>query len=134
MRRSLGFVWIALLASTLLVAVAGAQTPLPADWRESFRAHDENGDGVIDRAEFQHWMEDVFYHHDQSRKGYLTLADVRDVMSPATFKAANRKGDGKLTLSEFLSATFQDFATIDRNGNGAITAEEIALYIQRGRK
>jgi Ca2+-binding EF-hand superfamily protein len=123
-----------LLASALFAAAAGAQTPIPADWQESFRAHDENGDGVIDRAEFQHWMEDVFFHHDQGRKGYLTPADVRGVMSPATFQAANRKGDGKLTLSDFLRATFQDFAAIDRNGNGSITAEEIAAYVQRGRK
>ncbi len=125
---------MALLTSAFLVASAAAQSPLPADWKESFRAHDENGDGVIDRAEFQHWMEDVFFHHDQGRKGYLTSGDVRGVMSPATFQTANRKGDGKLTLPEFLSATFQDFAAMDRNGNGAISAEEIAAYIQRARK
>ncbi len=128
------FILVPLLAIALLTPPATAQGPVPSDWKESFQAHDVNGDGLIDRAEFQRWMEDVFYHHDQGRKGYLTPEDVRGMMSPATFKAANRKGDGKLTLKEFLSATFQDFAAIDANGNGAITAEEMERYIQRTRK
>ncbi len=126
-------VWasLGLLLTALMAAPAIAQGPLPADWKESYRAHDENGDGVIDRAEFQHWMQDVFFHQDQGRKGYLTQDDLRGVMSATTFKAANRKGDGKLTLQEFLTATFQDFAAIDKNHNGAITMEEMEAYTKQ---
>jgi hypothetical protein len=44
---------------------------------DGFRAHDGNGDGRIDRAEFQEWMVDVFFQRDQGRKGYLTIGDVQ---------------------------------------------------------
>ena len=50
------------------------------------------------------------------------------------FKAINRKGDGKLTMNEYLNALFQDFAAIDVNQNGSITMEEIEVYIKQARK
>ena len=127
-----------LLVMALLVvaALAGfavpglAQTPAP-DWREGFRAHDKNGDGRIDRAEFQEWIVDGFYFRDQGHKGYLVQADLQGTASPEVFKAINRKGDGKLTLSEYLNSLFQDFAAIDVHQNGSITVEEIEAYIKR---
>ncbi len=107
------------------------QTIAEPGWKERFRAHDTNGDGRIDREEFQQWMVDVFYHHDKSHKGYLVLADVQGAMRPEAFKAANRKGDGKLTLPEFLNTVFQDFEAADVNKNGALTIEEFERYIRR---
>jgi Ca2+-binding EF-hand superfamily protein len=118
----------AVLASSLAPGVAEAQGP---DWRERFRAHDHNGDGRIDRAEFQEWMVDVFYQRDQGRKGYLTVDDVRGAMTPEVFKAINRKHDGKLALAEFLNAMFQDFQAIDTGQAGSITIEQIDAYVRR---
>ena len=125
-----------LMVSMVFVCLPGpvfvqAQTP---DWREGFRVHDKNGDGRIDRAEFQNWIVDGFYFRDQGRKGYLVQADLQGTASPEVFKAINRKGDGKLTLGEYLNALFQDFAAIDVNQNGAITAQEIETYIKRVQK
>jgi Ca2+-binding EF-hand superfamily protein len=110
-----------------------AQAPAP-DWREGFRAHDKNGDGRIDRAEFQDWVADGFYFRDKGHKGYLVQADLQGAASPELFKAMNRKGDGKLTLNEVLNALFQDFAAIDANQNGFITVEEIEAYIKQVQK
>jgi Ca2+-binding EF-hand superfamily protein len=130
-----------ILAATLIVvavfvglaAPAPAQTQAP-DWRAAFRAHDKNNDGRIDRAEFQNWVVEGFYFRDAGRKGFLVQADVQGMASPEVFKAMNRKGDGKLTLNEFLNALFQDFAAIDTDQDGAITAQEIEPYIkQRGK-
>jgi len=125
-----------LVVSMVLACLPGpvpvhAQAP---DWREGFRIHDKNGDGRIDRAEFQNWIVDGFYFRDQGRKGYLVQADLQGTASPEVFKAINRKGDGKLTLGEYLNALFQDFAAIDVNQNGAITAQEIETYIKRVQK
>ncbi|HSB82279.1 MAG TPA: EF-hand domain-containing protein [Candidatus Methylomirabilis sp.] len=134
MRRSL---WWALTVATAVVVFAGpadAQAPVRPDWKESFRMHDKNGDGRIDRAEFQNWMVDTFYFRDTNHKGYLVSSDLQGVRAPELIKAMNRKSDGKLTLSEFLNALFQDFAAIDVNGNGSITIEEIEAYIQRNGK
>ncbi len=108
-----------------------AQIPANQDWKERFHAHDKNGDGKIDRAEFQEWMVDVFFHRDKNRKGYLVFEDVQDVMSAKIFKASNKNGDGKLTLQEFLNAVFQDFEAADVNKKGALTMEEFEVYIKR---
>jgi EF-hand domain/EF hand len=133
MGRTLWAVLIIAAALAYLPAYVGAQTPTP-DWREGFRAHDKNGDGRIDRAEFQDWVLDGFYFRDKDRKGYLVQADLQGVASPAVFLAINRKGDGKLTLNEFLNALFQDFAAADVNGDGALTQDEVAAYIQQAKK
>jgi Ca2+-binding EF-hand superfamily protein len=131
MRRLLVGVLIGMATLAMLVGPTCAQTP---DWREGFRAHDLNNDGRIDRSEFQNWVVDGFYFRDKQHKGYLTETDVQGLMSPERFKAINRKGDGKLTMNEFLNALFQDFAAIDANGNGAITVEEIQTYIKQAGK
>lgn len=55
---------VAALAITLGASVAVAQSPAQPDRMENFRAHDRNGDGRIDRAEFQGWMVDAFFQLD----------------------------------------------------------------------
>ncbi len=133
MRRILVTALFIAIALVSLAAPGFTQTPTP-DWREGFRAHDKNGDGRIDRAEFQDWMVDGFYFRDKGHKGYLVLADLQGSVSPEVFKAINRKGDGKLTLSEYLNALFQDFAAADVNQDGALTMEEVAAYIHATNK
>jgi Ca2+-binding EF-hand superfamily protein len=122
------------VAAFLLIVLGGqavAQTIPRPDWKERFRMHDRNADGRIDREEFQQWMVEVFYFRDKDRKGYLVMEDLRDLMAPETLKVLNRKGDGKLTLPEFLNAAFLDFEAVDVNRNGAIRIEEVEVYIRR---
>ena len=121
------------IATTLVIFAvpAGAQAPGQPDWKESFRLHDKNGDGRIDRAEFQEWMEDVFFFRDTNHKGYLVQSDMQGMVSSEVFKAMNRKGDGKLTMQEFLNALFKDFDAIDVPGDGFITIAEVEAYIRR---
>ncbi len=133
--------YISLIVATVFIlgffgGKALAQTAMQAkpDWKERFRAHDRNGDGRVDRAEYQEWMIEVFYVHDKARKGYLIVEDVREVMSVESFKAANRKGDGKLVLREFLNSVFVDFDAADVNKNGSVTMEEVEAYISRSGK
>jgi Ca2+-binding EF-hand superfamily protein len=102
-----------------------------ADWKEQFHAHDLNGDGRLDRAEFQEWMVDVFFERDQGKKGYLSIDDVRGAMTPEVFNVMNRKENGKLSLPEFLNALFQDFQAIDADRDGSITIEQIEAYIKQ---
>ena len=130
MGRFLVTALIVAAAVTCVVSPALAQIPAP-DWKEGFRAHDKNGDGLIDRAEFQNWIVEGFYFRDKGHKGYLVQADLQGAASPEVFKAINRKGDGKLTMNEYLNALFQDFAAIDTNQNGAITIQEVEVYIKR---
>jgi Ca2+-binding EF-hand superfamily protein len=128
---SRGLVLTAILACALTDGLAEAQMNPRPDWKEQFRAHDLNGDGRLDRAEFQEWMVDVFFERDQGKKGYLSVDDVRGAMTPEVFNAMNRKGNGKLALPEFLNALFQDFQAIDTDRDGSITVEQIEAYIRR---
>jgi Ca2+-binding EF-hand superfamily protein len=124
---------IAALGCSLLGGLAEAQTTFRPDWKERFRAHDANGDGRIDRAEFQGWMAEVFFQRDQGKKGYLTLEDVRGSMTPEVFKAMNQRADGKLGLAEFLNALFEDFRAIDAGHQGSITVDQIEAYVRQAR-
>jgi Ca2+-binding EF-hand superfamily protein len=128
---SRGFVSSAILVSVLAGGLAVAQMNPRADWKEQFHVHDPNGDGRLDRAEFQEWMVDVFFERDQGKKGYLSVDDVRGAMTPAVFNAMNRNGNGKLSLSEFLNALFLDFQAIDTDRDGSITIEQIEAYIKQ---
>jgi hypothetical protein len=132
MRRIL---WAPLILATSLACLPGsvrAQAPTP-DWREGFRAHDTNHDGRIDRAEFQAWVVDGFYFRDKGHKGYLVQSDLPGPPEER-FKAMNRKGDGKLTMHEYLNALFLDFVAADVNGDGALTQDEVAVYVQQVKK
>jgi hypothetical protein len=111
-----------------LVYPAFTQVPAKPDLKEGFRIHDKNGDGMIDRAEFQEWMVDAFFAKDKDHKGHLVFEDIRDVMSVEIFKADDKDSDGKLTLHEFLNAVFLDYYAADVNKNGALTMEEIDVY------
>jgi Ca2+-binding EF-hand superfamily protein len=128
---SRGFVSSAILVSVLAGGLAVAQMNPRADWKEQFHVHDLNGDGRLDRAEFQEWMVDVFFERDQGKKGYLSVDDVRGAMTPEVFNVMNRKGNGKLSLSEFLNALFLDFQAIDTDRDGSITIEQIEAYIKQ---
>jgi Ca2+-binding EF-hand superfamily protein len=120
-----------ILVSVLAGGLAEAQMNPRPDWKADFNAHDLNGDGRLDRAEFQEWMVDVFFERDQGKKGYLSIDDVRGAMTPQVFNAMNRKGNGKLSLPEFLNALFQDFQAIDADQDGSITVEQIETYIKQ---
>ncbi len=135
-KRSTALVVAIVLTLGFLGGLALAQTAIQAqpDWKARFASYDQNKDGRIDRGEFQVWMIEVFYLRDKDHKGYLVLEDVRGVMAPEILKAINRKGDGKLSLQEFLNATFQDFAAIDVSQNGSLTMEEIEGYIKKAGK
>jgi Ca2+-binding EF-hand superfamily protein len=126
-----GLVLIAVLACLLGGTLAQAQVTPPPDWKERFRAFDENGDGRIDRAEFQEWMVDAFFQRDRGKKGYLTMEDVQGAMTPELFKALSLRGDGKLRLPDFLNALFQDFQAMDTDHVGSITMGQIETYVRQ---
>lgn len=67
------------------------------------------------------------HFRDKSRKGYLVIVELKEA-SPEAYKAANRKGDGRLTLQEYVNALFIDFDKADTDKDGSLTFEEIEVY------
>jgi Ca2+-binding EF-hand superfamily protein len=95
-----------------------------ADLRAIFVLLDENGDGVIDRQEFQRRKTEVFFLRlpQQAEVTSVELADTQ--LTPEAFRDADINGDGKLSGSEFIQARFAQFETYDTNHDQKITFEE----------
>ncbi len=124
---------VSVLGLLLLACPAAAQTgpsPTLKDW---FPQKDKNGDGKIDRGEFQQAVIEAFYLRDKNRSGYLTVEELQGA-SPEAVKAASRKGDNRLSLDEYVNALFKDFAAADTDGDGKLSFEEIDVYIRTNRR
>jgi len=121
---------VAVLGLLLLDGPATAQNRPAPDTKTWVKEHDRNGDGKIDRGEFQDAAVEAFFFRDKNKSGYLTIEELKDT-APEAIKAANRKGDGKLTLQEYVNALFKDFEAADTDRDGLLTVEEINIYMSR---
>ena len=54
-------------------------------------------------------------------------------MTPEASTLLRNKPDGKISLPEFLNAMHKDFTAADMNDDGFLTAEEIEIYMHKGR-
>lgn len=121
------------LGLVLLGGPATAQTPSSAALKDWFQRHDKNGDGKLDRAEFQEGIVEAFYFRDKNKDGYLTIEELEGA-SPGAVKAASRSQDNRLSLDEYVNALFKDFAAGDTDGDGTLSIEEIDVYIRTNRR
>lgn len=121
------------LAMVTLAAPAGrAQEKPKYDVRAAFAEADEDGDGVIDRAEFIDRTVEVFYAADANKDGYLSPEELeRGVLTPQDFTHADRNGDGRISLSEFLWARDALFDEADTNGDGVLQLDEVVNIYER---
>ncbi len=105
---------------------AKQKTPARPDARSRFEFVDENGDGRIDRQEFNFKKVRLLDWVDANNDGYLTMDET--VFSEATFKHFDRDGDGKLSQLEFIGARI--FDAIDKNRDGSVTYEELERILR----
>jgi Ca2+-binding EF-hand superfamily protein len=123
---------VSALGLLLMDGPAMAQNRPVPDTKTWVKDHDRNGDGKIDRGEFQDAAVEAFYFRDKNKRGYLTIEELKEA-APEAVKAANRKGDGKLTLQEYVNALFKDFEAADTDKDGQLTVEEIDIYMSRSK-
>ena len=103
------------------------------DPRVAHEETDTNGDGQVDRAEFNARMVEIFFHGDANKDGYMTPAELeKTVPFPDDFRDADRDGDGRYSLYEFIEVRFYDFRLVDTNDDGLLSVEEVVVIFERG--
>lgn len=104
--------------------------------------YDSNGDGKVDRAEFDKVRAQMFADADRNKTGKLTFEDylaefedrldrraasVRESSAQQArvrFKALNTGKDGKLTFDEYQVSGKRLFERADSNGDGVVDARD----------
>jgi hypothetical protein len=122
-----------LLAAILAVIVlhaascAPTQAPQPPRPISKFQAIDTNGNGQIDRAEFDRHARNEFSSQDRDKDGYLTKSELSEVTDEA-IRAADGDSDGKLSAIEYMNQRLKEFSDADRNRDGVLTQVEVDGY------
>ncbi len=121
-----------LLAGTATVLILAAPLAGPAraadDVEAIFAIFDSNGDGVIDRTEFDLNKIKVISVLDRNRNDHLDRDEVK--ISDEKFQTADQDGDGKISGFEFVESPFGKFEAFDADGDGVITLEEFRAYVE----
>ncbi|OAP38558.1 hypothetical protein AU381_23690 [Sinorhizobium glycinis] len=81
---------------------------------------DRDGNGAVDRSEYQAFMTMAFESLDKNKDGSLRSDEVAQALNAQQFAATDRNGDGKLSQSEFLNRVMADFKAADRSGDGSL--------------
>ena len=84
-------------------------------------AIDTNGDGSVDKAEFDAFVSAAFVRLDSNGDGYVSLIEAQaGGMTPEQFAAANANGDDGLSQAEFAAVAAADFAAADQDADGVL--------------
>ena len=67
----------------------------------------------------------------QLEKIRRSVAQVFETVEPKAFKSADRSGDGKLTITEFVTYRKIQFDEADTNKDGVLTREEVEVWRSR---
>ena len=132
MRRGASLLLSPLAVAWLLTLSAAPDVAAQAT-KDPFATSDLNKDGKIDRAEYQRRMVEVFYFADKNKDGVVTVEEIAaiETVDEAAFKKADKNGDGKLSLNEFVTYRVIQFDEADTNHDGVLTVEEVKAWETR---
>jgi len=129
-------------ATSMIVAAGLVLAGFPAraddamakhDPRVAFAETDTNHDGVIDHAEYQVRITEVFFSADRNKDGFLDAQELKQLIFPDDFTADDKDRDGRVSLREFLRVRFHDYDVADVNHDGVLSLEEVVAAFE-GRK
>lgn len=119
----------ALFALGMLMAVSPADAGEADAAHEAFAALDSNGDGVIDREEFEVNKVHVIFRRSAARSASLKFEDT--LISRATFDALDADGDGVITASDIRQSQLFYFEAYDADENNQIEFAEFRELLTR---
>ena len=117
------------------------QPPSADDMVKTLMAFDKNGDGQLTRDELPERLQGLFDRADTDHNGILTADEIRKAAQSAAAPAARGGGEGRGGGREGGRGNFGSFmrldpilAALDANGDGVISAEELAAAPQSLKK
>lgn len=116
--------------TVIICALLWAGTAMAEETLEDvFARFDKNGDGTIDRTEFDLNKVLVIVAFDKNRNDHLDADEI--MMSAENFTAMDQDGDGKISGFEFVESDLGKFEAIDADGDGLVTKEEFRAYVEK---
>jgi Ca2+-binding EF-hand superfamily protein len=113
-------------AAALAVAASAPGAAATERLRAAHAAADVNGDGHVNVDEYVAYFIGAFRRVDAQNKGYLTMADLENV-DRARFRAADRDGDGRISLGEAIAERMIVFFEI-ASDDGTITIDDLLAF------
>jgi Ca2+-binding EF-hand superfamily protein len=130
--KSMRRMTIAFGISVLCAGVAAAQGSSPiVEPHAAHAATDLDHNGQVDHAEFQHRITDVFYFADKDKDGFVKPGELKVFDETRLFETADKNGDGKLSLNEFVAARWKNFNEADTDESGTLSVDEVVAEFNR---
>ncbi len=110
-----------MFAISVLIACAGPALSEQVVLDEGdLAALDQDGDGVVSKAEFEDFAKFAFEQIDKDSSGALSPDEVDDYLIGDAFKILDDDRNGTVSASEFSTQLNEDFTAADKDGNGAL--------------
>jgi Ca2+-binding EF-hand superfamily protein len=104
------------------------------DPRVAFKETDANLDGVIDHAEFQQRMTEVFFSADRNKDGFLDPTELKQLAFPEDFTAEDKDKNGRVSTHEFFRVRFHDYDLADTDHDGELSLDEVVAAFEGKRR
>ncbi len=118
------------LALPLLIAPYVSARSEPSDITVMFVRADENGDGVLDKAEVLIAALKHFSETDSDRDGALEKQEVGESAGEAEFTDNDTDKSGSLSVEEMIEEKLSDFSEVDTNKDGKLDFEEVTKHYE----
>lgn len=132
-----------LLASGLVLA--GASPVFGSDAEDAFKRMDTDGNGKVTAAENAAFAETMFKQSDTNYDGQVSAAEcdsaqashgnkVSQKASARHLQIVDTDGSGQISASENAAFAQAEFARADKNGDGALSEDEVEAQYKAMKK